>query len=239
MHTTFSSILKHQRTVRIAIPTTRTLFTQPPTKKTSAYAVKALTATLAATTAIACNKDKDAKKEQTASQVQSQAHQIFYNYITGISSHDLIEPAKILGFYGCHSDGHKKFFRGEKLPRNAITEMEKNLGTTLELKRNTSITTSPTVADNFTNPPFLESIKDVFLIHIMGMSKHEKRIPILYDIKIPKDFKFIKIPNGVYLDFSDDSGHCLREFEYVIPMGTLIKITKSDSKENHYTIHVL
>ena len=240
MRTSLSLILKRPKITGTTRPIVRKIFTGEPTKKVSTCAVTALTVTLAATTAIASN-TYDAKNKE---QIKKQAHSIFRDHIAGLSSPELLEAAKILELYECYSDGNETFFRGEKLRQNMIDEMEKNLNKVLELKRNTSITTSHIVAENFSQTPFLENIMDIFLINVMGVQEHTKRLPILYDIKIPKDFKFIKIPNNYYVDFSDDSGHCLSECEYVIPMGTLIKITKSnakesDSKNNHYTIHIL
>ncbi len=171
---------------------------------------------------------------------KKQAHSIVKNHTLGLDQPNLLEAAIVLNYYGQHAQHETDFFRGEVISQSVFDYMERNLDTVQELKKDTSITSNPSIAHGFSS----RSLITQFLGDMNMLSKERDNKAIFYKIDIPKDFPIIKIPNDVYGGFLDDIASSLNECEYVIPKGTLIKVTKSkDNEKNdnklHYTIHVL
>lgn len=227
---------------RLNQQSSRGLFTKIHQKK-NAYSLKKLSLVTVAVASLTSNSQTEQDKEKE----KEKAENIFRNYVSfNKKSDNFLEAAIILGRYDAYANDETQFFRGEILHQNIIDEMNNNLNKVLELRKDTSITTSIQTAKNFTYQPFL----GLLLEKIFGSTPKDNRKKltsyIIYSVDIPQNFKFIKVPNNTYTDFNQDGGvFNYNENEYIIPKGMLIKITKSQASEKetenapHYIIHIL
>lgn len=241
MFTTLTSKLYHAQIGIAKNPIKRTLFIGTPVKKKANYAVAGLTATFVTATMVA--QDNENKKSEKLT--YHQAESILHSHILNNKNEDLIEAAKTLNWYGAYAGDNKLFFRGESIPQHLLNQMENNLGTIVELKKNTSITTSETTAKKFSEKNMFDKVFDLLTDEIDFYPKNKKN-DIIYDIKIPPNFKFIRIPNKATIITTNEFFNIyeFEEDEYVLPKETLIKITKSNAHQEKseklcYTIHVL
>lgn len=164
---------------------------------------------------------------------------VFKAHVAGqhVDSKIFLDAAIQLNLYQPYAKNGKPFFRGELLNQEELEEIQKTFSKEITLEKNKPISESITVAQDFTNEYSPYKI-------IKRLSRREHAMPVIYEVKIPKNVKFIRVPKE-YAPIDEAGLPIWQEKEYVLLEGTKVRFEKSippkdaDPDVFYITMHVL